>query len=249
MFKNVMFFILFPVLLFGQENHIGKSVLYVDYTHAIHVKGAPAATVVDATLSANEVASVYEMDFMGEKEFVEEERSESGTALRIKAKTNDFVYKEFAQRNFFSILRISMKPFLVKDTMSIFNWEIKDEFKDILGYKCQKATTHYRGRIYEVFFTTELPFQNGPWKFSNLPGLILEANSLDNVLKIKAYKIQMKNAEVEINNPFKNEMGNSISWTDFIMEYKKKYQEYSHFRGPNGSTRTLPKEGIEIYIE
>ena len=54
-------------------------------------------------------------------------------------------------------------------------WEICDSTKNILGYDCIMASTDYRGRHWNVWFTPDIPIQDGPWKLSGLPGLILEA--------------------------------------------------------------------------
>ena len=57
-----------------------------------------------------------------------------------------------------------------------FNWSLKSEFKNILNYKVEKATTTYMNRKITVWFTKDITIPDGPWKFSNLPGLILEAS-------------------------------------------------------------------------
>ncbi|TXF79219.1 GLPGLI family protein [Chryseobacterium sp.] len=54
------------------------------------------------------------------------------------------------------------------------NWKIKNEFKTVLGFKCQKAETTRYGRTWMAWFTTDIPFQYGPYKFNGLPGLIAE---------------------------------------------------------------------------
>lgn len=54
-------------------------------------------------------------------------------------------------------------------------WEICDSTKNILGYDCIMASTDYHGRHWTVWFTPDIPVQDGPWKLSGLPGLILEA--------------------------------------------------------------------------
>ncbi|PXW18027.1 GLPGLI family protein [Chryseobacterium sp. CBTAP 102] len=54
------------------------------------------------------------------------------------------------------------------------NWIVKNEFKIILGFKCQKAETTKYGRIWTAWFTNDIPFQYGPYKFNGLPGLITE---------------------------------------------------------------------------
>ncbi len=54
-------------------------------------------------------------------------------------------------------------------------WEVGDSVKNVLGYECIIAETDYHGRHWTVWFTPEIPIQDGPWKLCGLPGLILEA--------------------------------------------------------------------------
>lgn len=59
------------------------------------------------------------------------------------------------------------------------DWEISSETKKIGNFTCQMATTEFRGRNYTAWFTTDIPISDGPWKFSGLPGMILEVSSDD----------------------------------------------------------------------
>lgn len=52
-------------------------------------------------------------------------------------------------------------------------WKIGEETDTLHSYVCRKAEADFRGRHYEVWFSTEIPMDAGPWKFSGLPGLIL----------------------------------------------------------------------------
>lgn len=65
------------------------------------------------------------------------------------------------------------------EPFSEMTWEIRDSTKNVLGYECTQATTNYHGRVWTVWFTPEIPIQDGPWKLRGLPGLILEATSGD----------------------------------------------------------------------
>lgn len=63
-----------------------------------------------------------------------------------------------------------------EEPFSEIDWQIvEDSTKTVLGYQCIMASTDYHGRKWTVWFTPEIPVQDGPWKFCGLPGLILEA--------------------------------------------------------------------------
>ena len=55
-----------------------------------------------------------------------------------------------------------------------FNWKISNEKEKIGDYNTQKATTEFGGRKWTAWFTTDIPFQDGPYKFEGLPGLIVK---------------------------------------------------------------------------
>lgn len=54
------------------------------------------------------------------------------------------------------------------------NWKILPETATIGEYKTQKAETNFAGRTWNAWFTTEIPLQDGPYKFAGLPGLIVK---------------------------------------------------------------------------
>ena len=53
-------------------------------------------------------------------------------------------------------------------------WKIEQEKTKINSYDTQKATLNFGGRVWEAWFTTEIPIQDGPYKFFGLPGLIIK---------------------------------------------------------------------------
>lgn len=56
---------------------------------------------------------------------------------------------------------------------------VPDSARTILGHECLMARTAYHGRDWTVWFTPEIPVQDGPWKLHGLPGLILAAQGGD----------------------------------------------------------------------
>ncbi|MDR6405069.1 MULTISPECIES: GLPGLI family protein [Chryseobacterium] len=55
-----------------------------------------------------------------------------------------------------------------------FDWKILNEKEKIGEYNAQKATTEFGGRKWTAWFSTDFPFQDGPYKFYGLPGLIVK---------------------------------------------------------------------------
>jgi len=73
-----------------------------------------------------------------------------------------------------------------EDTLNNVQWQITSDTMTCLNYLCQKATGDFRGRHYEAWFAPDLPVNDGPWKFSGLPGLILFVKDSDNQYILKA---------------------------------------------------------------
>ncbi|AZB31413.1 GLPGLI family protein [Chryseobacterium balustinum] len=59
------------------------------------------------------------------------------------------------------------------------NWKISNEKQKIGEYNTQKATAQYGGRTWTAWFSSDIPFQDGPYKFSGLPGLIVKIEDTD----------------------------------------------------------------------
>lgn len=56
------------------------------------------------------------------------------------------------------------------------DWSVGTDTCTLLGYRCIKAETSFKGRHWTVWFTEDIPLDFGPWKLMGLPGLILKAS-------------------------------------------------------------------------
>ncbi len=185
--------------------------------------------------------------FESENTLIKSEDDDNVLFLLPKGKNISLVYKDYMSQQIFFKNEISFKYFVVQDSLNIFNWEINENKKDILGYSCQLAKMDFRGRHYEAWFTTELP-TGGPWKYDGLPGLILEITTLDGFITFKATSIKNGYFELEnLENPFSKEK--VLTWQEFIELYKLKAIELMSYR-PTESSRgvELSRGGIENYI-
>lgn len=83
-------------------------------------------------------------------------------------------------------------------------WKISNEKQKIGEYNTQKATTSFGGREWTAWFTQEIPFQDGPYKFYGLPGLIVkieDATGTHMMTLAGNKKIKAASQETELNLP------------------------------------------------
>ncbi len=100
------------------------------------------------------------------------------------------------------------------------SWKIENEKKKIGEYEAQKATTEFGGRKWTAWFTESIPFPDGPYKFSGLPGLIVKIEDAE-----KNYSWELKgNKKIENYNELSYseqlmaQFGGSLKTTDITRE-------------------------------
>lgn len=149
-------------------------------------------------------------------------------------------YKNLKEKRFANKTAIMGKPFLVKDSLPKYDWQLVSETKNIGMYTCYKASfskevenitsTFVNGELKEAnkketivttaWYTTQIPVSNGPSTFYGLPGLILEIN--DGTKTIVCTEIILNPSQkITIEEP---EKGKIVNQTDFdkISEEKTK---------------------------
>jgi len=101
-----------------------------------------------------------------------------------KGTTSTKLYQNASKNKVFQFTSIAMYDYLIDLENPKIEWKILSESKVIDKYNVQKAIGEFGGRTYTVWFSTDLPFKNGPWKLSGLPGLILEATDEKNEVQL-----------------------------------------------------------------
>ncbi|SEG21610.1 GLPGLI family protein [Halpernia humi] len=116
------------------------------------------------------------------------------------------------------------------------NWKILTDQKVIGKYKSQKAEVNYGGRKWTAWFTSELSYNDGPYIFNGLPGLILsiEDDKTDysfNLIQVKKlgdlFDIRLKSIPIDwtkyqnlaksfYNDPYdlNSKLGKTVTFTD-----------------------------------
>lgn len=102
-------------------------------------------------------------------------QSSSSASADYRFHFNYRIYKNHTVGSIITVDRVFMTgSFKYEEDKSIFNWEITSETDTIKGCISQKAICDFGGRHWEAWFTPEIPYSDGPYKFCGLPGLILK---------------------------------------------------------------------------
>jgi GLPGLI family protein len=159
--------------------------------------------------------TIYTKKIAPNTSYIDENHKIKGDLIDYKEE----VFKDFDQNHLYakSSIPFTMK-LTVKDTLNNLVWTITDLRKEIMGYNCIEAKTSFHGRKYTAFFTESIPIFDGPWKFSGLPGLILELKEETGVLEVIAYEIKSENIVMDIQTSLDTK--NAFFWTDLIEKAK-----------------------------
>lgn len=246
-----LIYFLFITTCWAQQDSLSK--IYVQYNYVVRGNATKQVTYrndYDLIVLPDYQVSIYDEKF---NKFSQKEESKNDGIINWKPKGENLatVYKNYGTNEMFHKDNINMRFFVQKDSLNIFNWEIKEDTKIILDYPCQLAVTTFRGRSYEAWFTALLP-DAGPWKFGDLPGMILSIKSTDDFVLWEAVGIQIKNGGSDYKkpeNPF--QLDKCLSWSEFKALYKEKAIASSKFTTMQGEAYNIvtPRMQIQRYIE
>ena len=231
----------------------------------IFIYNTDSANIVRAEneLYFNRSESTYYMGSKAKKET--KEYTESREIIRddediVKISITDTIpyayYRNLKSNTFFClestlINNLKSKYFVYEDnSVNTLPWVLSNDYKMVSGYNCQKATVNFRGRVYEAWFTTEIPLPYGPWKLVGLPGLILEAYDLSKEVSFTAEKIIIPNSKV--NKKIFKPKGIEISHKEFVELKNNRGDKVSKAilaRFPKGAkilNRKSVKKGLEL---
>jgi len=211
-FNSILFFFIYQILFSQFDYKVGYDYYY---------ENSDLYKDKKAILYANKNESV----FVIEDKILDPKTLKINDENKVVGDTIDNieeVFKSFKESMVLSKSYIKFtKDKTILDPMSLFIWElIPNETKNILGYECNKAKIKFRGRDYYAFYTKEIEIKDGPWKWNNLPGLILEVNEKNGVLKIVANNIETGNFSYSM----KLDKKNTISFEKAVEEGKIKFQ-------------------------
>ena len=106
---------------------------------------------------------------------VQDNRSELEKTGFPDSETPFHVFKNYPKKGLLTYTDKVFKSFIYEEPMEMPDWKLSEGDTVVLGYHCKKAQTTFRGRTWNVWYTMDIPYSDGPWKLYGLPGLILHA--------------------------------------------------------------------------
>ncbi|MBM7417767.1 MULTISPECIES: GLPGLI family protein [Chryseobacterium] len=125
--------------------------------------------------------------------------AEINSLMHLKSRTEKVIIKNFID-NTVIVQNKYRKKYQYEESLPKIAWNLEDDSKMILGYKCKKATSTFRGRDYIAWFAPEIVLNDGPDLFNGLPGLILEISDKENNFHFEAVAIDNKERLIYLRN-------------------------------------------------
>ncbi|MFL9833050.1 GLPGLI family protein [Chryseobacterium terrae] len=150
--------------------------------------------IPDSTDKANVLTEIMLLDidkngskYYGQEKFIADSTLQADVEKQIKLNPNNIsinrrdkpgmvsykVTKDYPDFKTYLFTKISTDSYKIEEDKKP-EWKILPDKQKIGEYNAQKATTKYGGREWTAWFSTDLPFQDGPYKFYGLPGLIVK---------------------------------------------------------------------------
>lgn len=160
----------------NREN-VTKELMYLDVTDKGSTYYSRAVFVRDSTMQAEIEKQIR--NGSGNINFNGRRSAQGGVNYKIT--------KNYANNSMYLTTRIGMDTYRIPEDR-VINWVISPEKQKIGEFEVQKATAEFAGRKWTAWFTEEIPFSDGPYKFKGLPGLIvkIEDATQSHVLELKA---------------------------------------------------------------
>lgn len=236
--KNKMknYFTLFLLLIFG--NILSQTHRFI-YELQIKVNDRTQKNNMVLDIDKNYVR-FYDYDFLKNdsisKKTGENWQTNTQTDQLISRKINSFENKAYHDNIF---------DYFVITSQDEMNWKIENETKKVGVYNLQKAITSFGGRNWTAWFCPSIPFQEGPYKFRGLPGLIFELTDDKGDFAYSLVKSVNLNETYDTSNFLETHYGNKPIPVSLKQFHKVKLDYYND---PVAVSRKVLKDGGTVMM-
>jgi GLPGLI family protein len=184
--KNLIFItLLFPFIVFSQKKDVDSSVVEVKYYVKFLVDTLNISSAKEDILSLRigKNSSIFRSDIKQSSDslshkIIENAFKKGTTGTPVAPDLSGIRRPKFIQEVYFSngkalVYDKIRRNIFAFEPINKVDWQLINESKNISGYNCKKAITKYGKKNIIAWYTSEIPFQEGPYTFKGLPGLIV----------------------------------------------------------------------------
>lgn len=208
------------------------------------------------TLEIQGQASIFFEKRSSQKPWKQNQPDDGTTTTKSSGEFDPYLKIDREKKEMLSFELVGDNVFLVKDNYTELKWKIGSEKKEIAGHSCIKASTEFRGRTWEVWFTPDIPVSFGPWKLHGLPGLILEAYDSTKRFSFVAVNISFNKGkffEKSFNTLMKSYNSTPVSYEKAVKDdqeyWDNKYKSLRQSSNNNVVINKAPRNGMELKYE
>lgn len=238
---NKFFTLLFVFsLLTAQKKDHTLKVIY-DLTYQIDSLDNQNIRSERMFLFTNKKLSSYESEVHYLKDSILKSNNPQGLFGISKSKFRYKIFKNKTEQKINTLYDYTRYKFYIEENFPNLDWKIGTETKKILGFECTKANVNFAGRDYIAWFTNEIAISDGPYKFSGLPGLIMEIYDTKKHYKHIVIGIEKVNNNLIFDNKGFTKIS-KVQFNDFLKKIKEKPSLILYNPGIQ-----IPKAGLDKY--
>lgn len=147
---------------------------------------------------------------------------DDNTYLKMNTTSLNSYYKNMIDSTYLTNSSIQGQLFVIRDSLKNYTWDFHEDYKVIIGYNCQKATTSIYNQSFIAYFTKEIPTGNGPSLFGIENATILELDV--NAFQVKAFAIYEKKEVQKIEAAFDGVVITQEEYDQKINNFKLEHQ-------------------------
>lgn len=175
---KVLFFLLVGILAGAQTNRFFYEYKFIpDSNNKEDVKKEMMLLDINKNGSAYYSHNKFVADSTSRADLEKQIKSGSGSiSVNRRDRPGQVSYKitkDYPDFKTYLFTNISTDKYKIREDQKP-EWKILPDKQKIGEYNTQKATTSYGGREWTAWFSSDIPFQDGPYKFYGLPGLIVK---------------------------------------------------------------------------
>lgn len=168
----------------------------------------------------------FNYEFEGKQSIYKPGRESDSKSGFFGSPANDnVVFSDFISGKYVAQKNVFEKSYLIEDSLRKAVWKLTNDFREIAGFNCRRATTIIMDSIFVVvFYTEEIMIPGGPESFNGLPGMIL--GLLINRLHTTWYATKVEVNEVNIKEIAPPTRGSKITNKELNETLKSSFQNW-----------------------